>query len=133
MVLLIVFLIVLSIFGLIDFSYIWWKHSKNEPLVCSLHKNCDKVLQSKWAKMFGVRNEVLGFLFYLFIFVFGVSFLFGYGVDLVKSLLLWFSGAAVLVSVYFYYVQMKIIKEYCFYCLFSSLITILIFVTSLML
>ena len=65
----IVTLIVLGLLGIVDASYIIWKSRKKQPLVCPIGGDCNTVLNSKWNKIFFIRNDVLGLLFYISVII----------------------------------------------------------------
>jgi len=121
---LIVSLIVLGILGIIDSSFLLFKHMKKKPLICPLNNKCDIVTESKWSKIFFIRNEFLGILYYLFVIFCGILLLSNFDI---KLYFLIGSFLALLFSIFLVYLQFKIIKNYCFYCLLSSLINLLIF------
>lgn len=118
-------LIVLSFLGLFDSAYLVWKHYSKEPLLCPINSSgCSKVTESKWSNIFGVRNDALGFIYYMIVLIGAISIYAGYEL---KVYLLAISIIAFLFSLFLIYVQKYVIKEYCFYCLISSLINLLIF------
>ena len=125
-------LIVLGLLGIIDTSYILWKSKKKQPLVCPIGDDCNVVLESRWNKIFFIRNDVLGLLFYIGVIV-GAILLFFEMDGIVKTLLIFGSGIGVLFSLFLVFVQAKILKKYCFYCLVSSFLTLLIFLNVLLL
>ena len=138
--------IVLCFLGILDSGYLVWKHRKNShtPLVCPLDHDCSKVTESKWSRILGIRNELLGMIFYftvgmLLLFrVFEVSsvtpFLYGV-IDFLlyqfAPLLILLTAGGTLFSLFLLYIQVRIIKDYCFYCLISALINVLLFLNSL--
>lgn len=132
----IVSLIVLALLGIIDSAYLAWTHFRKKPLVCPID-GCEAVVESKWSRIFFVRNEILGMGFYVVILA--GSILLFQGLETVGNLLkikislVIFSLIGLLFSAFLVYVQAKIIKSYCFYCLISSFITLLIFLNTLML
>ncbi len=123
-------LIVLSFLGILNAGYLTWKHQKKEKLVCPVGDSCDKVVESKWSNLLGIRNEVLGVMYYTFIFLLGIINLF-LTIPYFQYSLIIFSLVALLFSTALIYIQRYIIKIYCFYCLLSALITLLIFFNSL--
>ena len=128
--------ITLAIAGIADAGYLVWKHysHKASPLVCPLDHDCSKVTESKWSTIFGVRNEVLGLLFYVFILIAGLLVFFMPWLVLVSlplPLLIKLAvGAGLVFSLFLIWVQIYKIKDYCFYCLLSALITLLLLVNS---
>ncbi len=119
-------LIVLGVLGMVDTAYLIWKNSRKQPMVCPIGDDCNVVLESKWNKTFFIRNDILGLLFYIGIII-GAILLFFDSDGIVKTILIIGSGIAVLFSGFLVFVQAKILKNYCFYCLISSFITLLIF------
>ena len=122
-------LIVLSFLGVVNASYLTWKHYRKQPLECPITGGCEAVVESRWSKIFFVRNEVLGVLHYLFVLAAALAIFFVQA-D-IKTFLIFETGGALLFSIFLVYVQAKIIKKYCFYCLVSALISLLIFLNIL--
>ena len=140
--------ILLCVLGIFDAGYLVWKHRKNShsPLVCPLNHDCSKVTESKWSKILGIRNEVLGALFYCFLLVWMLAFLFFHPPSAVGTMwelpmlilfgffplsLILITALGSFFSLLLIYIQFKIIKDYCFYCIVSAIITLLLFVNSL--
>ncbi|MEK7212306.1 MAG: vitamin K epoxide reductase family protein, partial [Patescibacteria group bacterium] len=114
----------------IDASYLWWKYSQPEPLICPLGNDCSAVLDSKWATFLGVRNEILGTIFYagILLLALGLYFLPAQTALLVLLLKI---GATVglLTSIFLVGVQVYM-GNYCLYCLISAAVSTMIFVAS---
>ncbi len=120
-------LIVLALLGIVDSGYLIWKRFKNQSLVCPIGgHDCNAVVESKWSSIFGIKNDVLGFFYYIVLIISAVWF-FSNPFPLLTYFLLMASFIALAVSVYLFYVQKYILKQYCFYCLISALINLLIF------
>lgn len=121
----------LAILGIINSGHLILERIKRKPLVCPIGGDCNDVLTSKYSKIFFVKNDVLGFLYYVFILVlaFIISSL---STNLIKYELI-ISGIALLFSAYLVFVQAKVLRKYCFYCLISALINLLIFLNLLIL
>ena len=121
----VVSLIILAILGIFDSGYLIKKRVKKQPLSCPIDGECEKVVESKWNAIFFIKNDILG-LFYYVLILFLVLYLFFVSE---KFLLLTkiFSGASLLFSLFLVFIQVKIIKKYCFYCLISAFINLLIF------
>ncbi|MEK6939731.1 MAG: vitamin K epoxide reductase family protein [Nanoarchaeota archaeon] len=128
--------ITLAIAGIADAGYLVWKHYHNssKPLVCPLDHDCSKVTESKWSTIFWVRNEVLGLLFYVSMLIAGLASFFMPGLILVSVPLILLiklaAGAGLVFSLFLIWVQIYKIKDYCFYCMLSALITLLLLVNS---
>ena len=126
--------IVLALAGAIDAGYLAYKHGvkKRKPLICPLNHDCSKVTESKWASVLGVRNEILGLIFYVAVFA-GIlaSLYFPVYALYVYFWLTLFSGGAFLFSLFLVFIQISEIKDYCFYCVISAFINLMIFMNAL--
>ena len=114
-------LFTLAAIGISETVYLIKKRLEHAKPVCFIGGSCTLVLYSKWNKTLGIHNDILGLLFYI-----GLSVITAFLVIGVEPLLAWdkmakymiFSGAAM--SVYFIFLQWKVIKVWCFWCLMSS-------------
>ncbi|MEK6844971.1 MAG: vitamin K epoxide reductase family protein [Nanoarchaeota archaeon] len=122
----VVSLIVLAILGIFDSGYLIKKRVKKQPLSCPIDGRCEKVVESKWNAIFFIKNDFLGLLYYVLI-LFLALYLFFISENLLLLTQI-ISGISLLFSLVLVFIQSKIIKEYCFYCLISALINLLIFV-----
>lgn len=125
--------IVLAVLGIVDAGYLVRKHRDKKPLACPLNHDCSHVTESKWAKIFGLRNDILGLLFYVSMLAGAVALLFvplPVAATLAGILLLACAGG-LLFSTVLTVIQFTIIKDYCFYCLISAGLTVLLFVNSM--
>ena len=126
--------IALSIGGIIDTSYLLYQHYKKNPLVCPMDHDCSVVTESKWSKIFFVRNEILGLSFYLIILISLIfSIVFPNFSSKIYLFLFIFSIIGIAFSIFLVYLQVYKIRDYCFYCLISTLLTVLIFINSILL
>lgn len=120
--------IVLVLLGLADTGYLVYKHGKKKPMVCPLDHDCSKVTESKWSNILGVRNELLGFLFYASLFIGVVAAIMLPTFQPIFFLLFFISiSIGVLYSLFLVIIQFVVIKDYCFYCLISASLTFLLF------
>jgi len=126
--------IALSIGGIIDTSYLLYQHYKKKPLVCPMDHDCSVVTESKWSKVFFVRNEILGLSFYLLILIFLIiSIILPNFSSKIYIFLLSLSIIGIAFSIFLVYLQIYKIRDYCFYCLISAFLTLLIFINSILL
>ena len=126
-------LIVLAFLGLLDASYLSWNSMKKKPLVCPINQDsCNIVIESKWNRIFYFKNEVFGIIFYISVIIGALLLFFNIG-SMIKIYLLIATGIAVLFSAFLVYLQANVIKNYCFYCLISALINLLIFLDVILL
>ena len=122
--------IVLTIGGIVNAGYLLVKHYQKKPLVCPLNHDCSKVTESKWGKIFFIRNEVLGLLFFLFLFASILTLIFNPELSILRTLILIAVFFGLLFSIFLVLLQKYVIKDYCFYCLISAIITLLMFFNS---
>lgn len=122
---------VLAIGGLVNAGYLLERHRRRkagEPLVCPLDHDCSAVTESRYAAVFGVRNEVLGAAYYLVLLVGGVLSVLHPEWPLTLRLpLIALAAAALGYSAWLVWVQLKILRDYCFYCLLAAGINLLLF------
>jgi len=126
--------IALSVGGIIDTSYLLYQHYKKKPLMCPMDHNCSVVTESKWSRIFFVRNEILGLSFYLIILISLIfSIVFPNFSSKIYLFLFIFSIIGIAFSIFLVYLQVYKIRDYCFYCLISAFLTFLIFINSILL
>lgn len=114
-------LFTLACIGISETVYLIRKKRADEKPFCVLGETCQIVLQSKYNKTFGVPNEILGVLFYV-----TVSVITAFLVIEVEPLNFWelaakgliYAGAVM--SLYFVFLQWKVLKAWCFWCMMSA-------------
>lgn len=111
----------LSALGISETVYLIKKRLLSERPICVVGEDCIKVLQSSWSKVFIIPNDVLGLLFYIVCSMITAFLVIG-----VEPLWLWDTVIKIMVlfgsllSVFFTYLQFKVIKAWCFWCLMSA-------------
>lgn len=103
-------------------SYLIRKRMAAEQPLCPIGENCFTVLSSKYNRIFfGAHNDILGMIFYVFFAA--VSALLVLETEF-SSLLALLAKIALLgataTSAAFVYLQWKVIKAWCFWCVASS-------------
>ena len=130
-----VVLILLAVVGFTVSWYIRHKTSHQEKLVCVIGEDCDKVVNSKYGKTFGIDNTIGGMLYYSYVFFISLAQFVLPVALFAQNWVLWVklitSGAAGLFSLYLIGVQVFVLKEYCEYCLVSGGVSFLIFLAVL--
>ena len=129
-------LFTLACIGISETVYLIRKRWENEKPVCYIGGSCGVVLSSKWNKIFGIHNDILGLFFYVTLSVITAFLVIG-----VEPVLLWEKiayaaiGSGALMSVYFVFLQWKVIKVWCFWCLMSAatiaLMTVIVLTSTL--
>jgi len=126
--------IALAVGGIIDTSYLLYQHYKKKPLICPMDHDCSVVTEGKWSRIFFVRNEILGLSFYLLMLTFIIlSVILPNFSSKIYLFLFIFSIIGVVFSIFLVYLQIYKIRDYCFYCLISAFLTLLIFINSILL
>lgn len=123
-------ILILAIIGIINASYIAIKKRRNEKLVCYIGKDCNKVVRSKYSKILGIDNEIIGILYYIFLII-SVLIINYYNLTLLSHIIFGVIAFATLSSTILLYIQLGIIKEYCDYCIYSFVINSVIFIAAL--
>lgn len=112
----------LAAIGISETVYLIRKRITLEKPVCIMGENCLKVLTSKYNRLFFIHNDVLGFVFYIVISLISAFLVIGvepiYFWRLILKILVF---VASLISFLFTYLQWKVIKAWCFWCLLSAL------------
>lgn len=125
--------IVIALGGFFLARYIYGKKKRKEILVCPLDSNCDAVVHSRYSTFFGIPLEVMGMFYFSFIALFFLSALFipqlnsGYFLFLAPVV----TFGAFLFSIYLVSVQLLLIKQWCAWCLISTILCTIEFATVL--
>lgn len=126
----------LALAGATDAGYLLIQTVSGKAVVCpsvpigrfNLNQ-CNIVLAASYAKFLGLPIALYGLVAYLFFAILVLYELTNRRLFTIK-LLMYFSGAGVLISAYFVYLQFFVINALCFYCLTSAAIMTLIFILS---
>ena len=114
-------LFTLSAIGISETVYLIRKRIAAERPVCPIGVGCALVLTSKYNKIFIVPNDVLGLLFYIM-----ASFIAAFLVIAVPPLAFWnfviklSIALGAFLSLFFTYLQWRVIRAWCFWCLMSA-------------
>ncbi len=115
-------LFTLSAIGISETVYLIKKRLLFQKPICFLGQHCQVVLDSRYSKMFIIPNDVLGLLFYITCSAVTVLLVIEVGhVSLFSSIMNVLVTSGSLISLYFVYLQFKVIKVWCFWCLMSAL------------
>lgn len=125
--------IIIAISGFFLAHYIYKKKKRKEVLVCPLDSNCDAVVHSRYSTFLGIPLEVMGMFYFALI---GLFFLFSFFIPQLYSGYLAFIAPAMalgafLFSIYLVSVQLLLIKQWCVWCLISTILCTIEFATVL--
>ncbi len=123
-------LLLLSLAGFFDSSYLTILHYKNIIPPCTIAKGCETVLTSQFSTIFGIPIALFGSLYFL-ASIFLLLLIFQ---NPTKNFLFYFkllSFSGVIVSVILIYIQTFVLRAFCQYCILSEIIILAIFLLSL--
>ncbi len=111
--------------GISETAYLIRKRLALRVPICPIGGNCEKVLTSRYNKTFGIYNDVSGLVFYAFFAAMAaVLVIDGPTVDQYRPVVLLVAQlslvVATLMSLRFIYLQWRVIKAWCFWCLMSA-------------
>ena len=126
-----IYLICFSAVGLLVSAYILYSKKFNKPLYCPIGENCDEVVRSKYGKTFGIDNTIPGMAYYILIFIYAFGLLSNR--NIFKEVIVYYSivgisFGSVLFSLYLSYIQKFVLRKWCYYCIISSIASLLIFI-----
>lgn len=128
----ILLLILLSLLGIADATYLTYEHYQQVTPPCTVNRflpiasDCGKVLRSSYSSMFGVPLAVFGIIQY-FLLLIALITLIIYRKKILTYWLILQSMVGAVFSLYFMYVQLVILKSICIYCTWSAIISFSIF------
>ena len=114
-------LFTLAAIGVSETVYLIRKRLLSEKPICPIGENCVLVLTSQYSKIFVIPNDVLGLLFYIM-----ASFIAGFLVIGIEPVVFWSFilklsvAVGTLLSLFFTYLQWRVIRAWCFWCLMSA-------------
>ena len=115
-------LFTIAAIGVSETSYLIRKRIIDERPVCPIGEGCATVLNSKYNRFFfGIHNDVAGMAFYVGFAILIGALVIGTAYDALLLLLaeIMLAGAA-LMSLIFIYLQWRVIRAWCFWCLMSA-------------
>ena len=117
-------ILVLSLLGLVETGYLISCRLRKQRPVCFAGTHCSLVLESDYNNLFGIHNDILGFLFYVACGMLSLLLMMTVGsTELELFLLRIVVGFGAVMSVFLIFLQWKVIKAWCFWCLVSALTT----------
>lgn len=121
-----ILLLSLAILGAAIAAYLIWKRKKKEHPVCIIGEDCNVVLESKYNKLFVVHNDVMGLLYYFAMIA--IVIMLRYDIEILSPDLLYFglkafAAVGAMMGVLLMFLQWKVLKSWCFWCIISNLNT----------
>lgn len=121
--------VVLGLIGFFDSLYLTLQHFAESSVICNGVSECDLVLTSSYASIFGMPTALLGVIYYISITIL-FSLLLENKLTRHTNKILIITILGLLFSIWFVYLQAFVINAYCTYCLISALTSTLIFTYS---
>lgn len=121
--------VVIALGGFFLALYIFTKKKRKETLVCPLDSDCDAVVHSRYSTFLGIPLEVMGMFYFALI---GLYFLLNIFISQLSSGYFIFlppviTFGAFLFSIYLVSVQLLLIRQWCAWCLISTILCTLQF------
>lgn len=118
-----------SLAGFAIAFYIYETNRVHSRMLCFLGHDCNKVVNSSYGMIFLVRNEIWGMLAYGIMFFAGILAEVSTGPlqEIFGLILLFVITPAALLSLKLSYIQMAVLKSYCFWCMVVNLLNFVLF------
>ena len=117
-------ILILSIAGIAITLYITLAHILKKKVICPINsESCNIVLDSKYSRTFGIKNEIIGLMYYLAIIIAIFIIQSASIIVAVKTA----STLAALYSIILLGIQIKKIKNYCSWCITTAIINVILF------
>ncbi|MEK7473303.1 MAG: vitamin K epoxide reductase family protein [Patescibacteria group bacterium] len=114
-------LFTLAAIGISEVVYLIRTRRAAEQPVCLIGGQCAMVLTSKYNKLFGFHNDVAGLLFYIAASVLTALLVLEIGPEqLLVDVFALMLAVASLLSLLLVYIQWRVLKAWCFWCLMSA-------------
>lgn len=125
-------LVVISFLGLFNALILYWQHIniQKRPMVCLFGQQCEIVVESRFGHALGIKNELIGIIFYIIIISLSLWHISGSDFTKINQLIFFLTLVAGIASTYLLTIQFGLLKNYCSWCIFSALINYLILITS---
>jgi len=119
-----------ALIGILDASFLTYKHYDPDPINCSLIEGCEEVTTSKYSTLFGIPISIFGLGYYVTVLILTILITEKQRGDLIKYLFV-LSVSGILVSAGLVYIQIGVIGSICEFCMISAASTLIIFICSL--
>lgn len=124
-------IILFALSGIIVTSFLIMKRVKKSPVICLINEDCNKVLKSDWNHILYIYNDTAGLFYYILVLIEVLYLIFLSSKFLILIQII--AGVSFLISLFLLYIQGKILRNYCFYCILTLFINLFIFIEFLLL
>lgn len=114
-------LFTIAAIGISETIYLIKTRMRSEKPACLIGEQCAMVLASRYSRLFLLPNDVWGLLFYMVSALLAVFLMIG-----LEPAILWYMvlkiaiAAGSLFSLFLVYLQWRVIRAWCFWCLMSA-------------
>jgi uncharacterized membrane protein len=124
-------MLALALIGIADAFYVAQGSYTGQPLWCPIVEGCNTVVNSPYARIFGIPLSYFGLVYYLYMLGLAGLLVFDPSSRGLRLGALVYTAMGVLSSIYFMYLQLNFIQALCIYCLFSAITTVLLLLAAL--
>lgn len=117
---------IFSLLGLFISAFLLYEYNTSGPIVCPIGGGCDTVRASQYSHFLGISIPILGVVFYLAMAALSVVHSHQLPAKLLFKLKLLGAIGGVGFGVYLTFLEAFVIKAYCFWCVTSFIISLVI-------
>lgn len=112
-------ILILSVIGIANTSYLVYTKRKNRSVLCLFFPDawCEKVQKSKYSKTFGIPNAYMGLGMYIALFICTLLYAQAMIPLLPLQVIIW---VGFLFSMYFLGIQAFVLRAFCTWCVLSA-------------
>lgn len=124
-------LVFIASLGLLNSLHLYLQYKRfelyNKKMICLAGENCEEVLNSKYGRTLGVKNEVLGMAYYsLLITSLLAARISTFWPEAVKINVYFITSFAAAFSLYLLFIQLFVLKKACSWCLGTIAINLIL-------
>lgn len=114
-------LFTIAAIGISETVYLVKTRMRSEKPACPIGEQCATVLASRYSRLFFLPNDVWGFLFYIVSALMAAFLMIG-----LEPMIFWYAILKIaiivgsLFSIFLTYLQWRVIKAWCFWCVMSA-------------
>ncbi len=114
-------ILIFCLIGIAITSYIAIAHALKKKVICPINsKSCNIVLDSKYSRTLGIKNEIIGLLYYIAVLT--VILTEQSGSTLLATKLISILASAV--SIILIGIQTRVLNNYCSWCITTAIINV---------
>ncbi|MEK7136498.1 MAG: vitamin K epoxide reductase family protein [Patescibacteria group bacterium] len=124
-------ILVVAVIGFVSSVYIYRHREHGKNVECVIGSDCDSIIFSRYNSFFNIPNDKFGFAYFGLTLLLSVVGIITAGAPWVSILILLITLIATGYSLYLIYIQIKILKHTCTWCLVPTIAAIIIFLATL--